>query len=89
MIAIEVAYALPMRQVVLKVEVSPGTTVQQAIESSGVLQQFPQIDFATAVVGIFSRPCRLGDVVKAGDRIEIYRPLLIDPKEARRNRARR
>jgi putative ubiquitin-RnfH superfamily antitoxin RatB of RatAB toxin-antitoxin module len=86
-IGIEVAYAVPTEQVLLRIEVPAGTTVQQAIEASGVLQRFPQIDLANAAVGIFSRPCKLGDTLKAGDRIEIYRPLLLDPKEARRKRA--
>lgn len=84
---IEVAFATPVEQVLLRVEVATGATVRDAIVASQVLERFPQIELATATVGIFSRPCTLDDLVRDGDRVEIYRPLEMDPKEARRRRA--
>ncbi|WGE14528.1 RnfH family protein [Pasteurella multocida] len=61
--------------------------IQTAILQSGILQQFTEIDLRENKVGIFSRPAKLTDQLKDGDRIEIYRPLLADPKEIRRKRA--
>ncbi|MDX5406288.1 MAG: RnfH family protein [Chromatiaceae bacterium] len=86
-ITVEVAYALPERQSLLTVSVSKSATVQQIIEQSGILQQFADIDLIQQKVGIWSRPVKLTDTVKAGDRIEIYRPLIADPKDLRRRRA--
>jgi putative ubiquitin-RnfH superfamily antitoxin RatB of RatAB toxin-antitoxin module len=86
-IRVEVAYALPETQVVLSTELHAGSTVQSAIEASGILEQFPEIDLARNRVGIFGSVCGLDQQLKPGDRIEIYRPLLHDPKEARRRRA--
>jgi putative ubiquitin-RnfH superfamily antitoxin RatB of RatAB toxin-antitoxin module len=84
---VEIAYANPEQQCLLKVEVPSGCTVETAIERSGVLELFPEIDLQQQTVGIFSRPVALDHIVTAGDRIEIYRPLLVDPKAARRKRA--
>lgn len=85
---VEVAYALPEKQVVLLVKVDPDTTVSQAIEKSGILEQFPEIELAGAnKVGIYGKLAKLDAVVKDKDRIEIYRPLIADPKEIRRKRA--
>ena len=86
-ITVEVAYALPERQSLLTVSVNKSATVQQIIEQSGILQQFADIDLTQQKVGIWSRPVKLTDTVKAGDRIEIYRPLIADPKDLRRRRA--
>jgi uncharacterized protein len=86
-ITVEVAYALPERQSLLTVAVNRASTVQQVIELSGILQQYPQIDLAGQKVGIWSRPVKLDDIVQSGDRIEIYRPLIADPKDLRRRRA--
>ncbi|HEY0921066.1 RnfH family protein [Rheinheimera pacifica] len=86
-IMIEVAYALPERQSLMTLSVNRNSTVQQVIERSGILQQFAEIDLAVQKVGIWSRPVKLDDTVKAGDRIEIYRPLIADPKDLRRRRA--
>lgn len=86
-IAIEVAYARPDVQTVINVTLPPGTSVEQAIHASGILARFPEIDLAHADVGVFGTRVRLSDAVRAGDRIEIYRPLIADPKEARRRRA--
>ena len=87
MILIEVAYATPARQSLLPVEVPVGCTIETAIYRSGILELHPDIDLNTQKVGIFSKTKTLATIVKAGERIEIYRPLTIDPKEARRKRA--
>lgn len=84
---VEVAYALPERQSLLTVSVDRQATVEQIIEQSGILQQFSDIDLNQQKVGVWSRPVKLDDRVKAGDRIEIYRPLIADPKDLRRRRA--
>lgn len=76
-------------QVELSVEVPVGATLQDAIHASGVLTRYPAIDLAKCAVGVYSKRAKLEDVVQAGDRVEIYRPLLIDPKEARRGRVKR
>lgn len=82
-----VAYAASAEeQVELSVEVPVGATLREAIHLSGVLTRYPEIDLEKSAVGVFSKRAKLDDVVNAGDRIEIYRPLLIDPKEARRAR---
>lgn len=87
LIQIEVCYALPAEQAILKLDVHAGATVRQAIEKSGILQRFPEIDLAAHRVGRWSHLAALDDRVQAGDRIEIYRPLIADPKEMRRQRA--
>lgn len=86
-IKIEVAFAKPDKQSLLEVVIEQGTTVEQAIKSSGMLKRFPEIDLNTLKVGIWNRTCKLTDQPKEGDRIEIYRPLIADPKEVRRRRA--
>ena len=86
-INIEIAYALPERYYLKSFQVDEGITVQTAITRSGIVSQFPEIDLSANKIGIFSRPTKLTDVLKEGDRIEIYRPLLADPKEIRRKRA--
>jgi putative ubiquitin-RnfH superfamily antitoxin RatB of RatAB toxin-antitoxin module len=88
-ITIEVAYGLPDKQFLIALQVMEGTTVLEAINQSGVLAANPTINLAKQRVGIFSRFVELNEVVKSGDRIEIYRPLLIDPKEARRAKAKK
>jgi len=84
---IEVAYAKPDSQVIIEVSGAAHMTVHQAIEESGILQQFPEIDLTTNKVGIFGKLAQLDGELAAGDRVEIYRPLIADPKEARRQRA--
>ena len=88
-IYVEVAYALPDRQKLIELEVAEGCNIRQAIESSGILQHFPEIDLDRQPVGIFSKKRELTHVLAQGDRIEIYRPLTIDPKEARRTKAKK
>ncbi|MFA5937899.1 MAG: RnfH family protein [Sinimarinibacterium sp.] len=87
LIQVEVSYARPSEQVILKLDVNAGATLRQVIEKSGILQRFPEIDLAANRVGRWSHVAALDDLVQAGDRIEIYRPLLADPKEMRRQRA--
>ena len=79
-----VAYAAPARQAWLTVELPDGATVMDAIERSGVLKQFPEIDLEQQKVGIFSKVCKLDAVLADGDRVEIYRPIICDPKAVRR-----
>ncbi len=86
-IRVEVAYAMLHKQVLLSLEFSVGTTVESAIRQSGVLNQFPEIDLAKNKVGIFSKLVSLDTVLRDRDRVEIYRPLIADPKEVRRQRA--
>ena len=85
--AVEVAYARPEVQVILRLKVARGTSVQEAIQHSGLLERFPEIDLGENRVGIFGRLARLDAPVSPGDRVEIYRPLIADPKEVRRRRA--
>lgn len=89
LLSVEVVYALPDRQVLLPLEVEPGTTVCQAIEQSGIRRVFPHIDPERGRVGIFGRLVNQHAVLRNGDRIEIYRPLIADPKDSRRRRARK
>ncbi len=84
---IELIYALPHEQELLSIEVLEDTTVEQAIKQSDILQRYPDIDLTINQIGIFSKACQLSDKLHDGDRIEIYRPLTIDPKEARKARA--
>jgi len=84
-----VAYAKADEQVVMPLSVEEGSTLKQAIEMSGILQNFPDCDLTVNDVGIFSKVSKLEQKLKAGDRVEIYRPLLQSPMQARRNRASR
>ncbi len=86
-IKVEVVYALPEKQYLLNVRLAQGSTVEQAIAASGILELRTDIDLAKNKVGVFSRPVKLADAVNDGDRVEIYRPLIADPKELRRQRA--
>lgn len=88
-IAVEVVYALPEKQYLYSVKVAEGSTVEEAIRASGLLDLRSDIDLKENKVGIYSRPVKLHDEVQSGDRIEIYRPLIADPKELRRQRAER
>jgi putative ubiquitin-RnfH superfamily antitoxin RatB of RatAB toxin-antitoxin module len=76
---IGVAYSEPNQQVWLNIEVPETTTVQEAIERSGILKQFPHIDLNTQKVGIFGKLAKLDAPLKPGDRVEIYRPIIADP----------
>ncbi|HZR01881.1 MAG TPA: RnfH family protein [Burkholderiales bacterium] len=85
-IHVEVVYALPFRQDCSEIELEAGATVEGAIEQSGVLRRNPEIDPASLWVGIWGRRAQLSDRLRDGDRVEIYRPLVADPKELRRRR---
>lgn len=87
MIPIEVAYALPERQTLLRLDVPEGTTAEEAIRRSGILDQHPEIDLGVNKIGIFAKLVPGSRVLRAGDRVEIYRPLIADPKAVRRQRA--
>jgi uncharacterized protein len=89
LIKIEVVYAAVDRQLLLKADVPAGSTVRHALLASGIGEQFPELDLARCAVGIFGKVLADAEtrVLQVGDRIEIYRPLLADPKEVRRLRA--
>ena len=86
-INIEVIYAKKNEQKLFNLRVNNHTNVETAIRQSGILRHYPEIDLAINKVGIFSKSCKLDDSLYDNDRIEIYRPLIIDPKEARKQRA--
>jgi putative ubiquitin-RnfH superfamily antitoxin RatB of RatAB toxin-antitoxin module len=86
---VEVVYARPEAQRLLTVEVAPGTRAIEAVEASGILETFPEIDSAAAPLGIFGQRCGHDQILRPGDRVEIYRALRVDPKTARRRRARK
>ncbi len=84
-----VAYAKPSKQVEIEVKVSKHANVAMAIKASGILTQFPELVLEDLTVGLHAKKCQLDSPVKEGDRVEIYRPLVIDPMAARRLRAKR
>ncbi|MBU3736726.1 MAG: RnfH family protein [Methylobacterium sp.] len=84
---VEVAYATPQKQLIIPLKVAPGTTAEQAVLASGVLQKFPEIDLAQNKLGIFGKLIKNDLELREHDRVEIYRPLIADPKEVRRQRA--
>ncbi|MEJ5074296.1 RnfH family protein [Enterobacter ludwigii] len=86
-LTVEVVYALPEKQYLHKVSLEEGATVEQAIVASGLMRLRPEIDLTSNKVGIWSRAVKLQDTVHDGDRVEIYRPLIADPKALRRQRA--
>lgn len=88
-VAVEVVYIGPDAQAVIALETLAGSTVGDAIAQSGVLARHPEIDLQKNQVGIFARRVELTQLLQQGDRIEIYRPLLVDPKQARRAKGRR
>ena len=86
-INVEVVYALPERQDLVSIKLPAGATLQRAIEASGLLLKYPEIDLASGRFGIYSRISKPDSVLRDRDRVEIYRPLIADPKEVRRRRA--
>ena len=86
-ITVEVVFAKPGEQVLERLHLPADATVETAIRQSGLLQRFPEIDLATNKVGIFGKATTLATTLTDGDRVEIYRPLIADPKEARKKRA--
>lgn len=89
LVTVEVAYATPEKQLILTVQVPQGTTVAQCIERSGIEQHFADIDLNQQKVGIWNKAAKLDAAPRDGDRIEIYRPLIADPKAVRKRRAER
>lgn len=87
MMTVEVAYALPQKQWLIALTVASGTTALQAIQQSGLLLQLPEIAIEKCKIGIFGKIVHRDQVLQAWDRVEIYRPLIADPKQARRLRA--
>jgi putative ubiquitin-RnfH superfamily antitoxin RatB of RatAB toxin-antitoxin module len=88
MIEVELVFALPTRQELVHLRLHEGATVKQAVEASGLMQRYPEIDLGkTNKVGIYAKLAKLDTVLRDKDRVEIYRPLIADPKEVRRKRA--
>jgi uncharacterized protein len=94
LIQVEVAYALPVKQQIIELQVPSGTTAFEAVKQSGIVAQFPEIDIENVKMGIFGKALGTkglkppkNQVLERMDRVEIYRPLIIDPKEIRRRRA--
>jgi putative ubiquitin-RnfH superfamily antitoxin RatB of RatAB toxin-antitoxin module len=86
-ITVEVAYALPNQQLIIPTQVEAGSNAEAAILASGILQKFPEIDLTTQQIGVFGKLARLETPLRHLDRVEIYRPLIADPKEVRKQRA--
>lgn len=84
---VEVVYALPQRQELICLELPAGSTLQQALEASGLLRKYPEIDLAKNKLGIYGKLSKAETILREHDRVEIYRPLLADPKETRKQRA--
>ncbi|PLW70522.1 RnfH family protein [Pseudohalioglobus lutimaris] len=87
--SVEVAFALPDKQSIVEVQVAEGTTALEAAQQSGIAGMYEEIDLDNAKLGIFSKPVAPQQVLREGDRVEIYRPLIADPKEVRKARAAR
>jgi uncharacterized protein len=87
LLQVQVCYATPQRPFLIAVTLPPGSTLHDAIKASGLLQQVPEIDVSVCRVGIYGKLQSLDTVVRDGDRVEIYRPLIADPMESRRRRA--
>ncbi len=86
-ISVEVVYPLPEKQEILTLKLPIGATVRQAIEASGILQKHPEIDLNKNKLGVFAKLAKPDSPLRDRDRIEIYRPLIADPKEVRKQRA--
>ncbi len=84
---IEVAYALENKQTLLSLEVEEGITLKEAVEISGIIDKYPQIDLLKDKTGIFGKMAKLDTILREKDRVEIYRPLIADPKQVRKERA--
>ena len=84
---VEVVYGLVNKQSLLRINVKEGCTALEAVQLSNIQGEFPEIDMDNLKLGIFSKACTADQILKSGDRVEIYRPLLADPKEIRKRRA--
>lgn len=87
MLNVEVCYALAQRQELVKVKLPEGATLLQALEASGLLEKYPEIDLKKNKFGVFAKLSKPDTVLRDRDRVEIYRPLIADPKEVRKQRA--
>jgi putative ubiquitin-RnfH superfamily antitoxin RatB of RatAB toxin-antitoxin module len=87
MFNVEVVYALPKKQEIIAVKLAAGSSARQAIEASGLLQKYPEIDLAKNKLGVFAKLTKPDAALRDHDRVEIYRPLIADPKEVRKQRA--
>jgi putative ubiquitin-RnfH superfamily antitoxin RatB of RatAB toxin-antitoxin module len=87
MISIEVCYPLPQKQELVSLQLPLGSTLLQALEASGLLQKYPEIDLKKNKFGVFAKLSKAESVLRDKDRVEIYRPLIADPKEVRKQRA--
>ncbi len=87
LITVEVVFALPSKQDIFSISVQPGASVREAIETCGILTKYPEIDLAKNKLGIFAKLVKPETPLRARDRVEIYRPLIADPKEVRKQRA--
>ena len=87
LLRIQVCWGSPGKQLIKDMELSAPVTVEQAVRASGILEELPDITLVDNEVGVFSERRRLGDLLRDGDRVEIYRPMQVDPKTARRRRA--
>ena len=87
MISVEVVYAIPQKQEIFSLNVPEGSTVRQAIEACGVLEKYPEINLAKNKLGVFAKLTKADTLLRNRDRVEIYRPLIEDPKEVRKHRA--
>ena len=84
---VEVAYAIANKQSLISIEVENGTTLKEAVLASGILDTYKEIDLSKDRVGIFSKFATLETILREKDRVEIYRPLIADPKKVRKERA--
>jgi hypothetical protein len=84
---VEVVYALPQRQELVKLTLAVGSTLQQAVEASGLPQRYPEIDLGKLKLGVYGKLSKPDALLRDRDRVEIYRPLIADPKEVRKKRA--
>jgi putative ubiquitin-RnfH superfamily antitoxin RatB of RatAB toxin-antitoxin module len=87
MLTVEVVYALSEAQDAVTLHLPPGATLRDAVVHSGLLERHPEIDLAVQKLGVFGAPAVADRLLADGDRVEIYRALVMDPKEARRRRA--
>lgn len=87
MLSFEVVYALPEKQEIVTVQLAEGATLRQVIEASGLLQKYPEIDLGKNKLGIFAKLAKPDALLRDRDRVEIYRPLIADPKAVRQQRA--
>lgn len=87
LLQVQICYATPLCEIVRELNVQQGTTIEQALAQSGILSDIPGIDLALQPVGLYGKKRPLDTLLREHDRIEIYRPLVADPKQSRRRRA--